>query len=440
MTRNVPEPIEPPGREGLALIDDCFRLDQPRLSHDEAVRLLSRPTDRVLPTEIVAVDAAIGRYLAVDIVADQPVPAHTNSAVDGYAFKAPSPATSLAVAGRATAGHAFAGPIPDRAAARVFTGAVLPTGTDTVAMQEEVRGDPADPERVILPTGLKRGANVRKAGEDIEAGRTVLERGHRLRPQDLAALAALGLDRVAVARRPRVAIVSTGDEVVAAGQGPLRHGAVFDANSAMLAALATAAGAECRTLGIWPDRRDVVTTRLAEAAADADLILTSGGASKGDEDHMAAAVELLGSRHFWQIAVKPGRPLLFGQIARDSGRTLIVGLPGNPVAVFVCAALYVQPLLRALQGGHPLEPRRWRLPAAFRFTGRKPGRREFWRGTLIETPTGLAVDKFARDGSGLISGLMAADGLIDVAEQAGDVEPGDLVDFIPLSEFGIARS
>jgi molybdopterin molybdotransferase len=169
------------------------------------------------------------------------------------------------------------------------------------------------------------------------------------------------------------------------------------------------------------------------AASQFDVILTSGGASKGSEDHMAASLGALGQRHFWEIAVKPGRPMMLGQI----GNTPVVGLPGNPVAVFVCFLMYVFPMLRALSGAHWPEPRRLMLPAAFAFPNRKTGRREFWRGMLVETSQGLGVDKFARDGSGLISGLRAADGLIDCPEDVAEIAPGDAVAFIPFTEFGI---
>jgi molybdopterin molybdotransferase len=185
---------------------------------------------------------------------------------------------------------------------------------------------------------------------------------------------------------------------------------------------------------VLPDRLDALMSRLSEAAARNHVILTSGGASLGEEDHMIAALDRLGKRHLWQLAVKPGRPMSFGQI----GDCVVVGLPGNPVAVFVCFLMYVWPLLRRLGGAPWREPRRFRLKAAFSFSGRKRGRREFWRGTLVELPGGeLAVAKFERDGSGLISGLRAADGLIDIPEEAGDVREGDEVAFIPFAEFGI---
>jgi molybdopterin molybdotransferase len=201
----------------------------------------------------------------------------------------------------------------------------------------------------------------------------------------------------------------------------------------MLTGLAALAGCTAHDLGIWPDSAGQVRARLAKAATEFDIVLTSGGASIGEEDHLGAAIDALGSRHFWRLAIKPGRPMMFGQI----GRSVVLGLPGNPVAVFVCFLMYVWPLLRRLSGAPWPEPRRLPMKAAFDFPNRKVGRREFWRGMLVETAEGLAVDKFQRDGSGLISGLRMADGLIDIPEDVPEVKRGDTVAYLPLSEFGI---
>jgi molybdopterin molybdotransferase len=309
----------------------------------------------------------------------------------------------------------------------------MPEGHDTVAMQEDVRASTIAGRAVVsIPPGLKRGANVRKAGEDVNAGESVLAQGTVLRPQDLSALASLGFGEVDCFQRLKVAIVSTGDEVVRAGVA-LQPGQVHDANAPMLAPLIAGAGAMATDLGVFPDDLRAVKQRLAEAARAFDVIITTGGASRGEEDHVVAALDALGKRHMWQLAIKPGRPMSFGQI----GDTIVLGLPGNPVAVFVCFLLYVWPLLRRMGGADWPEPRRYKLPALFAFPDRKVGRREFWRGMLRETSAGLAVDKFARDGSGLISGLRAADGLIDIPEDVSEVKPGDPVSFIPFAEFGI---
>jgi molybdopterin molybdotransferase len=407
------------------------------ITHDEAIARLQGRIAPIAGRRTVALADASGRVLAEPIIADHPVPLHTNSAVDGYAFVAGEvarePDRAWPVAGRAAAGHPFRGARPAGSVVRALTGAVLPADTDTVAMQEDCALSP-DGASVRLPTTLKRGANVRKAGEDVAAGTVLFETGHVLRPQDLAALASVGIADVPVYEPLRIAVVSSGDEIRAPGSGQIEIGEVYDANAPMLAALGGLVGATVTNLGILADDRALVERTLTDAAQTFDIVLTSGGASQGEEDHMAAALGALGSRHFWQIAIKPGRPMMFGEI----GSTVVIGLPGNPVAVFVCGLMYAYPLLRRLGGATWPKPRRYRLPAAFAFDGRKVGRREFWRGILVDTPDGPAVDKFARDGSGLISGLRAADGLIDIPESATDVAVGDRVDFIPFSEFGIA--
>jgi molybdopterin molybdotransferase len=407
--------------------------------HAEALAILKARVQPVADVEAVAVADAGGRILAETAIAPHPVPAHTNAAVDGFSFAASDynrdAGSSFVVAGRSAAGRPLAAkPVPGHAV-RIFTGAVMPEGHDTVAMQEDARVDTGGDRQVVrIPSGLKAGANVRKAGEDVRAGEALLQPGAVLRPQDLAALASIGTSTVTCFKRIEVAVVSTGDEIVRAGAS-LGAGGVYDANAPMLSALVAAAGARISDLGVLPDNLDAVTEQLGEAAGKFDAIITSGGASRGEEDHIAKAIEALGKRHLWQLAVKPGRPMSFGQI----GDTIVVGLPGNPVAVFVCFLLYVWPLLRRMGGAPWPEPRRYPLPAVFEFANRKLGRREFWRGILRETPQGLGVDKFARDGSGLISGLRAADGLIDIPEDVPAIKPGDTVQFIPFSEFGIVR-
>src|SRR5436190_4840873 len=419
------------------LLDDCFAHDRKRLRHAEALAILQERVRPVVGVERVALSDAAGRILATAAIAPRPVPAHTNAAVDGYSFAAADYAAAagarLAVEGRAAAGHPLGAKPGPRTAARIFTGAVLPAGHDTVVMQEDVRtSDGSGKPMVAIPAGLKRGANVRKAGEDVKDGESVLAAGAVLRPQDLSALASLGFGEVDCFQRLKVAIVSTGDEVVRAGAA-LQPGQVHDANAPMLAPLIAGAGAAATDLGVFPDNLQVVKAKLGEAARRFDVIITSGGASRSEEDHVVAALDALGKCHLWQLAIKPGRPMSFGQI----GDCVVLGLPGNPVAVFVCFLLYVWPLLRRMGGAEWPEPRRFQLPALFAFPDRKVGRREFWRGMLRETPAGLAGDKFARDGSGLISGLRAADGLIDIPEDVPEVKPGDLVAFIPFTEFGI---
>jgi molybdopterin molybdotransferase len=419
------------------LLDDCFVHEKKRLRHGEALAILKQRVAPVAGRETVPVAEAAGRILAEPVIAPRPVPAHTNAAVDGYSFAMadydPGAGSELPLAGRAAAGHHMVHPPVPGTAARIFTGAVMPAGHDTVVMQEEAATRTDRGLGVVaIPPGLKPGANVRRAGEDLEAGATVLEAGAVLRAQDLGALASVGMDRVACYARLKVALVSSGDEVVRPGS-PLAEGNVFDANAPMLQALTASASAVPTDLGVLPDDPAETRRRLADAARRFDAIIVTGGASHGEKDHLVAALDAIGKRHLWEVAIKPGRPIAFGQI----GDCVVLGLPGNPVAVFVCFLLYGWPLLRRMGGAAWPEPRRYRLPALFAVRGSKAGRREFWRGILAETPHGLAVDKFVRDSSGLISSLRAAHGMIEIPEDVGDVLPGDLVAFIPFSDFGI---
>jgi molybdopterin molybdotransferase len=415
------------------LLDDCFLHDKDRLTHDEALAILTSRVSAVAGTERVQLAEAAGRILAETIVAPRNIPAHTNAAVDGYAFAHAhydqARGTRFAVRGRAAAGHAFGKPLVAGEALRILTGAVMPEGADTVVMQEDVDVEDGD---VTVPGGLKAGANRRLAGEDVEAGSTLAEAGSRLRPQDIAALAATGLGEALCYRRLRVAVISTGDELLAAG-APFTEGRVYDANAPMLAALSGIAGHPATFLGILADNAETVRTRLTQAAADFDVVITSGGASRGEEDHIVKSLDALGSLQMWQLAIKPGRPMSFGQM----GDCVFLGLPGNPVAVFVCFLLYGMPVLTLLGGGQWKPPRRYAVPAAFSLKRRKTGRREFLRGMLSSLDGQLSVKPFPRDGSGLISSLRASDGLIEIGESAQGVNEGQPVSFIPYSEFGL---
>jgi molybdopterin molybdotransferase len=420
------------------LADDCFVIDRPRLTHAEAIDVLRRRVTPVADFETVSLSAAAGRLIAGAVTAERDVPADTNAAVDGYAFAFgdydADRGSTVPLSGRVAAGANGLANAEPGAAVRIFTGGVLPAGVDTCVMQEDCRLS-EDLRRVNIPARLKRGANVRKAGEDVRIGTVLFETGARLRAQDIAALASLGHTHVDVFAQLRVGMLSSGNELAAPGVR-LQRGQVYDANRPMLSALIETAGARVVDLGHVADNRADVETRLRDAVTRCDLVITTGGASKGEEDHLAPAIESLGTRHLWQIAVKPGRPLSFGLIEG----TPVLGLPGNPVAVFVCFLLYGWPLVRRLAGGTWPEPHVYELPAAFTFTGRKTGRREYWRGRLVPQPDGrLAVEKFARDGSGLITGLREADGLIEIPEAAGDVHPGDHLRFIPFSNYGLLR-
>jgi len=408
------------------LSDDCFAFGGPLMRVEEAVRLIGTRIQPVAGIETVAVGAALGRVLAEPVAARVAVPGFDNSAVDGYAVRhadlAAAGDSRLPVGLRIPAGRRGVPALPPGTAARIFTGAPMPDGADTVFMQEDVREEDG---HVHLPAGLKRGSNRRFAGEDFAVGAPLVAAGTRLDPRHLAALSAAGETHVRVRRPVRVALFSTGDELVAAGD-VLPAGAQYDSNRTLLAALAARRGVQLTDLGILPDRADVIADALGEAAKAHDVILTSGGVSTGEEDHVKAAVERKGALNFWRLAIKPGRPVAMGTLSGAA----YVGLPGNPVAAFVTFVRLAGPLIDRLGGGEAvLEPG---LPALSGFSYRKKaGRREYLRGTVRPGGSAVVVDRFARDGAALISSLIESDGLIELDEEATDIAPGKPVGFLP---------
>ena len=409
------------------LSDDCFAFGGPMMSVDEAVGLIAARVTGVREVEGVALNQADGRILAGDVTAPLPLPPFTNSAVDGYAVRGrdlPLQAeAAFAVTGRVQAGAVAGEALQPGRAVRIFTGAPMPEGADTVFMQEDVRLDGEG--RVILPAGLKPGANVRPAGEDIAVGFAALQAGLRLRPQDVALAAAFGLTEVEVTRRIRVAVFSTGNELVSPGspRGPAQ---LFDSNRFMLMAMLARLGCEVSDLGILRDDRASLAQGLKQVAGSHDLILTTGGVSTGEEDHVKAAVESVGTLVLWRMAIKPGRPVAMGII----GGTPLIGLPGNPVASFVTFVHVVRPTVLALAGArqHPLVPMPVRAAFAYR---KKISRREYVRVSLRKAADGaLEATKFPREGAGLLSSLVDTDGLVELGEAITAVEPGQTVGFL----------
>lgn len=410
------------------LLDDCFLHDKDRLRHDEVIALLEERLAPIASVQTVKLEDAHRLVLAKDVVAPRNIPAHPNAAVDGYAvyhgdLQADGESV-LPVSLRVPAGDTATHQLERGTAARIFTGARMPEVAETVIMQEDCE---ADGDRVSIPVGAKSGANVRAAGEDFVEGSVVAAAGHRLRPQDLAAIAATGMPEVKCYAPLSVALMSTGDEVLQPGDEFLT-GQVYDSNRFLLRALLDTVNAQITDFGILSDDEDEVRRTVLKAAENHDVILTTGGASRGEEDHIVNVIASEGSLYAWQLAVKPGRPLAFGQI----GDTVFLGLPGNPVAAFVCFLFYAQPMFALLQGANWTPPRRFPMPVAFSIGKKKPDRREFWRGWVADGK----AHKFARDGSGLISGLTAAQGIIEVPEEATAVNEGDALGFIPFTEFG----
>ncbi len=413
------------------LSDDCFAFGGPLMTVAAAWELLSKRLKPVVASERVPLARAHGRVLAEDLIAPADIPPHDNTAVDGYAVYAedlkPDGETRLPLAeGRAAAGHPYAGTPPRGHALRVFTGAVMPPGPDTVMMQEDCR---IEVGKVVIRPGIKPGANRRRAGEDVRKGAVVLHRGRRLRPQDVGMAAALGRTSLKVHRPLRVALFSTGDELREPGR-KLGIGAIYDSNRYTLMSLLGGLGCEVTDLGILKDRFDVVRGALKKAARNHHLIVTSGGVSVGDEDHVKAAVEALGSLHVWRLAIKPGRPAALGQV----GRVPFLGLPGNPVAVMVTFYGLARALVQLLSGAEPEPPQRFKVRAGFDHK-KKAERREFLRARLERDGDGaLVARRFPRDGAGILSSMVESDGLVELPEDLTLLAAGSMVDFLPFSE------
>ena len=411
------------------LSDDCFAFGGALLGVDAAIALIEARVAPVVAPENVPLAEAAGRVLARDLVAEIDVPPYANSAVDGFAIRhadlLPNRDTVLAVTGRVAAGQPLGRAVGRGEAIRIFTGAPMPEGADTVMMQEDcvIEGD-----RVRLKPGLKQGANRRHAGEDVPRGAVALPAGRRLKPADLGLGAALGHDALSIYRPLRAALLSTGDEVREPG-GPLPPGAIYDANRVMLAALLRAQGCVVSDLGICADRAAVLADRLAGAAAEHDLIVTSGGVSTGEEDHVRAAIEKLGRLDFWRLAIKPGRPVALGQI----GGVPLIGLPGNPVAAALTFAILGRPLIQRLAGAAVSAPLTFPVAAGFGYR-KKPGRREYLRASLARDGGAAVAHRFERDGAGILSSIVRSDGFAILDEAMSDVVPGATVDFLPFSE------
>jgi molybdopterin molybdotransferase len=413
------------------LTDDCFAFSGPLLPLEEMERLIAERVTPVAETECVPLRSACGRVVAADAMAPVDLPPFDNSAVDGYAVRYADLKrdgdTRLVIGGRLTAGRRPDIALKPGQAIRIFTGAAMPAGADTVFMQEDVTVDGGS---VVVPKGLKLGANRRLAGEDVPAGHVVLLAGTVLEPQHIALAAALGITGIEMRRRLKVAIFSTGDEVVEPGS-PRAGAAIYDANRYLLSELLARLGAVVTDLGILADDPEQLSRALQAAAAGHDLVVTSGGVSTGEADHVRGAVERIGSLVFWRVAIKPGRPVAMGVIRATGGATAaFVGLPGNPVAAFVTFVRVVKPLLRRLSGARPQKLVPLPVRAAFAYK-KKKDRREYVRVALRQGSDGeVEAVKHPQDGAGILTSLTETEGLLEFPEDVTAIEPGARVGFL----------
>lgn len=409
--------------------NDCTAHGPTALSLDAALDRIAESYGPVTGTETVPLRAALGRVLAEEVTAPVNVPPAAVSAMDGWAFVA-APGDGprrLTVVGRVPAGSSFPDRVMAGQAVRIFTGAPIPAGVDCVAMQEDCRTE-SDGAAVWVPAGLEVGTNIRPKGEDMTAGSVVLRPGQRMRAQEVGLAAAVGRSTVMVRQRLRVALFSTGDELREPGQDKPDH-AIYDANRHTIAAQLDGLGVEVIDLGILPDQPDAVRAALAEAATRADLLVTSGGVSVGEEDHVKAAVAALGVIDLWKLAIKPGKPLALGRV----GSTPFLGLPGNPVSAMVTFLLVGRPLVLRLSGASDTPTPRCLVVSGFTFT-KKPGRREFLRARLERSVDGLPMAiRFPNNSSGVLTSMVEADGLVDMPAEAEVIAPGDMVEFLPFT-------
>ena len=420
--------------EGRGVGDDCFALP-PGVDWTPVDDALSRLETALSPVTVIErrpLAEAEGRVLGEDAIAKRAHPACDNAAVDGYAFRHPGAGAPLDLRlaledGRAAPGAPWDGALADGRALRILTGAAMPRGADTVVLQEDVRRDGG---ALSFRAPKKPGANSRLAGENVAVGQSVLKAGALLTPQALAQLAAAGATEAALRTRLRVGLLSTGDELIEPGE-PGRADQVIDSNRPMLAALLGAPWIDRVDLGRAQDRREAAIEALDRGAAQADALLTTGGASGGDEDHIAAALQdaaAPSSFHLWRIAMKPGRPLAMGTWRGKP----VFGLPGNPVAAFVCFFIFVRPALMRLAGGPFLRPRALKVECGFDYP-KKPGRREYLRARVGADGR---LEKYRSEGSGLIEGLIWSDGLVDLPHDAGPIEAGAMVDYLSYAALG----
>lgn len=415
------------------LKDDCFAFGGELMPLSSALDLLQQRISPVAGVESVPIRQAADRTLAENIISPRNVPPHDNSAVDGfivyYSDLDPVGDTRLPVTGRIAAGHPLTRKARHGEACRIFTGAQVPDGEsgapDTIFMEEDCT---VDGDYVTLPPGLKKGSNLRDCGEDVKVGDVIIQAGQRLRPQEIGLAASVGCSELKVFSPLRAAVFSTGDEVRDPGTDA-PAGCIYDANRYAVMSLLESLGCTVTDLGILKDDQAVIAASLDQAAPSHDLLITSGGVSLGEEDHVKAAVESLGKIDFWRLAIKPGRPIALGTV----GETAFVGLPGNPVAAMVTFMMIARPVIKLLSGQRDVLPISYRVRSGFDYK-KKTGRREWIRTRIDQDEQGPVAMKHHSSGAGILTSMVDADGLVVALEDSAGISAGDIVDFISFNE------
>ena len=415
----------------IKITESCQDSSDSSISMSEALALIKEKITPISGFHSVALRDGLGRVLAEPIVSPMNVPAYRNSAMDGYALHGDELPTQgraeFQVIGTAFAGKPFVRQLGPGQCVRIMTGAKMPESADSVVIQEQVErtGD-----KILVDAHNRPGQNVRQAGEDIQQGSVVLESGRRVNAPQLGVLASLGIAELRVRRRPRVAFFSSGDEIRSIGEA-LKEGQIYDSNRYTLHGMLTNLDVDVIDLGVIPDREESITAALQEASREADLVLTSGGVSVGEADHVVAALRRLGSIHFSKVAIKPGRPLTFGHI----GNIPFFGLPGNPVAVMTTFLQFTRPAIAQMRGECDLTLPLFELPCRSRLR-KTPGRTEFQRGIMEREADGeWVVRSSGRQGSGVLSSMSDGNCFILLPEKRGTVEPGDSVSVQPFALF-----
>ena len=412
------------------LSNDCFKHSQKRISLEKAVSILEKRIKCIKKTQKIKLDQSLGRILSKDILSKLNVPPFNNTAVDGYAFKYSylnkKKETTLKLSGRITAGQNFNKKIKKDEIARIFTGAKMPEGADTVIMQEDC--DVIN-NQIVLKPGIFKGANIRKKGEDIKYGKKILPKGLKLKAQDIALIASVGIKEINVFEKLTVGIFTTGNELFEPG-AKISNSGIYDSNRYCLKNLLETINCSVKDYGIKKDNEKLIKNTLKKISKECDLVITTGGMSVGEEDYVRKVVEKNGSLNFWNIAIKPGRPVALGNIFKKP----FIGLPGNPVSVMVTFLKIALPTINKLSGFSSPKEKSFIVTTDFNFK-KKSGRKEFLRVTISKNLNGqIKIKNYPKSGSGVFTSMVETDGLIELPEKLTYLKKGTKIRFVPYSE------